>query len=96
MSRTVRSEVDFSIYNFFFALFFSLTVGVRSQKTRLSYAARRARSSAGLRSKNFPWEVAFQTKIQRSSSMAVHSAAGAAARWNLELGLWAMQVHAAH
>ena len=44
---------------FCFVLFLSLTVGIRSQKTRLSYAARRARarSNAGLRSKNFPWEV---------------------------------------
>ena len=28
MSRTVRSEVDFLFYNFFFVLFFSLTAGV--------------------------------------------------------------------
>ena len=49
-------------YNFCFVLFFSLIVGVRSQKTRLSYAARRARSNAGLRSKNFPQEVVKKKK----------------------------------
>ena len=71
MSRTVRSEVDFFlfiIYNFCFALFFPLTVGVRSQKTRLSCAARRARSSAGLRSENFPREVG-EKKARREGDL---------------------------